>query len=57
MIHGGVERFDGSMDGRLDADEDGHSQGDPDHGKKGSSFVMTKMAEGDGFEEVEEDHK
>jgi hypothetical protein len=57
MIHGGVEGFNGRVDGRLDTDEDGHSQGDSYHGKKGSSFMVPKMAEGDVFEEVKEDHK
>jgi hypothetical protein len=57
MIHGGVEGFDGRMDGRLDTDEDGHSQGNSYHGKKGSSFMVTEMAESNGFEEVEENHK
>jgi hypothetical protein len=57
MIHRSVERFDGRVDGRLDTDEDAHSQGDPYHGKKGSSFVVTKMAEGDVFEEMKENHE
>jgi hypothetical protein len=57
MIHRGVERFDGCMDGRLDAHENSDSQGDSYHGKKGSSLVVMKMAEGNGFEEVKEDHK
>jgi hypothetical protein len=56
MIHRGVEGFDGCMDRRLDADENGHSQGDSYHGKNRSSFMMAEMAEGNGFEEVKEDH-
>jgi hypothetical protein len=56
MIHGGVEGFNGRVDGRLDTDEDSHSQGDSYHGKKGSSFMVTEMAKGDVFEEVKEDH-
>jgi hypothetical protein len=45
------------MYGHLDTDEDGHSKGDPYHGKKGPSFMVTKMAKRDGFEEVNQDHK
>ena len=45
------------MNGRLDTDEDSHSQGDADHGKKGSSLVVTEMTERDGFEEMGQDHK
>jgi hypothetical protein len=56
MIHGGVEGFNGGIDSRLDADENSHSQGNSYHGKEGSSLVMMKMAEGDGFEEMGENH-
>jgi hypothetical protein len=52
VIDRGIEGFDGGIYGHLDADEDGHSKGDPNDGKKGPSFMVTKMAKGDGFEEV-----
>jgi hypothetical protein len=52
MIHGGVEGFNGCVNGRLDTDEDTHSQGDSYYGKNGSSFMVAEMAEGDVFEEV-----
>jgi hypothetical protein len=52
VIHRGIEGFDGGVYGHLDADEDGHPKGDPYDGKKGPSFMVTKMAEGDGFEKV-----
>jgi hypothetical protein len=45
------------MYGHLDTDKDSHSKGDPYHGKKGSSLMVTKMAKGDAFEEVNQDHK
>jgi hypothetical protein len=45
------------VNGRLDTDENGHAQGDSNHGKDRSSFVVTKMAEGDVFEEVNQNHK
>jgi hypothetical protein len=57
MIHGGVEGFNGCIDGCLNTDENGHSEGDSYHGKESSSLVVMKMGEGDGFEEVKEDHK
>jgi hypothetical protein len=52
MIHGGVEGFNGGVNGRLDTDENGHAQGDSYYGKNGSSFMVAEMAEGDIFEEV-----
>jgi hypothetical protein len=45
------------MYGHLHTDEDSHSKGDSYHGKKSPSFMVTKMAKGDGFEEVNQDHK
>jgi hypothetical protein len=41
----------------LDADKNTHSKGDSYDAKKGSSFMVTEMAEGDVLEEVKEDHK
>jgi hypothetical protein len=41
----------------LDADKDTHPKGNPHNRKNGSSFMVVKMAQGDGFEEVNQDHK
>jgi hypothetical protein len=56
MIHGGIEGFDGSVNGRLDADENSDSQGDPYHRKKGSPFMVAKVAERDVLEKMKEEH-
>jgi hypothetical protein len=57
MIHGGIEGFDGRVNGQLNADKNTHSKGNSYDRENGSSFMKTKMAEGNIFEEVEEDHK
>jgi hypothetical protein len=57
VIDRGIEGFDGGVYGHLDADEDSYSEGDAYDGKKGSSFMVSKMAQGDRFEEVKQDHK
>jgi hypothetical protein len=43
--------------GHLDADKDSHPEGDPYDGKKGPSFIVSKMAKRDFFEKVWENHK
>jgi hypothetical protein len=57
MIHRGIEGFDGGVNGRLDADKNSDPKGDPYHRKNGSPFMVAKVAEGDVFEEVNQDHK
>jgi hypothetical protein len=57
MIDGGVEGFDGGVNGRLNAHEDSDSQGDPYQGEEGPSLMIAKMTEGNIFEKMKEDHK
>jgi hypothetical protein len=56
MIHGGIEGFDGGVNGRLDADKNSDPKGDPYHGKNGSPFMVVKVTEGNVFEEMKENH-
>jgi hypothetical protein len=57
VINRGIEGFDGGVYGHLDADKDSHPEGDPYDGKKGPSFMVSKMAKRDFFEKVWENHK
>jgi hypothetical protein len=45
------------VNGGLDTDKDGDSQGDPYHGEERPTFMIAKMTESNVFEEVKEDHK
>jgi hypothetical protein len=45
------------VNGHLDADKDTHSKGNPYNREEGPSFMVAKVAEGDVFKEVKEDHQ
>jgi hypothetical protein len=49
MIHGGIEGFDGRVNGQLNADKNTHSKGNSYDRENSPSFMKTKMAEGNVF--------
>jgi hypothetical protein len=57
MIHGGIEGFDGRMNGNLYADENGDPKNNSYKGKGCPHLIETEVGEGDGFEEMKKDHR
>jgi hypothetical protein len=45
------------VDGHLDADKDADTEADSNDGEEGPPFIEAEVLKGDGFKEVNKDHK
>ena len=57
MIHGGIEGFDGRVNGNLYGDENGDPKNNSQKGERCPHLIETEVGKGDGFEEMKKDHK